>query len=358
MSTINQNSSEKHEEGNNNKIHINPPQEPSSKENLAENKNEKIEKDTKSIKESIPDEDLEYEKIKNSRFKQQRLPAWRPVPTILSIIIVFSFFGIVFIILGILILLYSYKIKSQEVDYTDKCENNEYCIVNIIIEEKIPKPVFVYYQLDGFFQNARRYVKSKQVGQLTGDNFKTAENCEPFETNKKMGFNDEKLSINSNTLNSEEIAIPCGLMAKTFFNDTFNFSINGKYFEVNETNIAFEKDKEIYKDKSPEKQWISLENEHFLIWMRPSGLPNPRKLWGKIDQDLNKGDIITINITNNYDVSYYEGKKKIILSNTTIFGGKNTFLALCYIIVGGLSLISSIIFPIGYKIQMNKEKES
>ena len=92
--------------------------------------------------------------------------------------------------------------------------------------------------------------------------------------------------------------------------------------------------------------------------MRPSGLPNPRKLWGKIDQDLNKGDIITINITNNYDVSYYEGKKKIILSNTTIFGGKNTFLALCYIIVGGLSLISSIIFPIGYKIQMNKEKES
>ena len=56
-------------------------------------------------------------------------------------------------------------------------------------------------------------------------------------------------------------------------------------------------------------------------------------------------------------MNYYEGKKKIILSNTTIFGGKNTFLGICYIIVGGLSLISAIFFVIGYKIQMKKEKE-
>ena len=43
------------------------------------------------------DEELEYERIKDSKFHQQRLPAWRPVPTIGSIIIVFSFFGIAFI---------------------------------------------------------------------------------------------------------------------------------------------------------------------------------------------------------------------------------------------------------------------
>ena len=91
--------------------------------------------------------------------------------------------------------------------------------------------------------------------------------------------------------------------------------------------------------------------------MRPDGLPNTRKLWGRIEQDLKKGDSISINITNNYDVKYYDGKKKIILSNVTVFGGKNTFLAVCYIVVGGLSLISAFIFLIGYKIQMSKEKE-
>jgi uncharacterized membrane protein YbhN (UPF0104 family) len=74
------------------------------------------------------DEDLKYEQIKDSRFKQQRLPAWRPVPTIMSIVIVFSAFGIVFIILGIVLLAYSAKVKSHEIDYTncdsDICNKN------------------------------------------------------------------------------------------------------------------------------------------------------------------------------------------------------------------------------------------
>ena len=42
--------------------------------------------ETKKEKEE-EDQDLVYERVKKSRFKQQRLPAWRPVPTILSIII-------------------------------------------------------------------------------------------------------------------------------------------------------------------------------------------------------------------------------------------------------------------------------
>ena len=33
--------------------------------------------------------DEEYERLKQSRFKQQKLPAWRPVPTITSTTITF-----------------------------------------------------------------------------------------------------------------------------------------------------------------------------------------------------------------------------------------------------------------------------
>ena len=91
--------------------------------------------------------------------------------------------------------------------------------------------------------------------------------------------------------------------------------------------------------------------------MRPSGLPNPRKLWGKIDEDLNEGDNIEITIDNKYNVSAYEGKKKIVLSNATAFGGKNKFLGISYIVVGCLSLICAVIFPIGYKYQLRKEKD-
>ena len=304
------------------------------------------------------DEELEYERIKDSKFHQQRLPAWRPVPTIGSIIIVFSFFGIAFITLGIILLIYANKIKTEEIDYTECPLTENYCQKKITIKDDISKPVFVYYQLDGFYQNARRYVKSKSIDQLTGDNINAVDNCDPLEYNSEMGFNENTTAIDNITkLKNESIAVPCGLIAKTFFNDSYEFFINGNNLIVEETDIAYKKDIDLFKESDFSEQWMNITNEHFIIWMRPDGLPNTRKLWGRIEQDLKKGDSISINITNNYDVKYYDGKKKIILSNVTVFGGKNTFLAVCYIVVGGLSLISAFIFLIGYKIQMSKEKE-
>ena len=352
METVNPNSEQKLQ--NNKNIVETSPKETSSKTNLAETGKEKDNKNSQINKEPISEEDLEYENIKNSRFKQQRLPAWRPVPTILSIIITFSFFGIAFILLGIVLLIYSKKIKCEELDYTD-CKLNENCSKIITIKEDIPKTVFIYYQLDGFFQNSRRFVKSKEVDQLTGVNPQAHENCAPVEKNEQMGLS----FINGKNLSPNKTAIPCGLLAKSFFNDSFEFfNINGENLPVDNRNIAFEKDKKIYNDEPDfSNQWTNITDEHFLVWMRPSGLPNPRKLWGKIDRDLKKNEIINITINNNYDVNYYDGRKKIILSNTTIFGGNNTFLGICYIFVGGLSLICAIIFPIGYKIQMQKEKD-
>ena len=303
-------------------------------------------------------EDLVYERIKNSRFKQQNLPAWRPVPTILTIVIVFAFFGIFMIILGIVLLVYSNKIKTAEVDYTD-CNINIYCNKKITIEDDIDAPVFIYYQLDGFYQNARRYIRSKEIDQLTGDDIKKHDNCEPAEKNKDMGFPSNKKALDGSDLDDNSFAVPCGLMAKTFFNDTFTFKIGNENLEVDETNIAFEKDKKLF-DKNPDKskQWIDMTDEHFLVWMRPSGLPNPKKLWGRINRDLKKGEIIDVTINNLYDVSNYSGKKKIVLSNATKFGGKNKFLGISYIVVGSLSILCAILFPIGYKFQMQKEKDS
>ena len=330
-------------------------QEGASKTNLQDQPKLKRIKTRTTIVEHREDEDLVYEKIKKSRFKQQRLPAWRPVPTILSIIIVFSVFGIVFLVLGIVLLVYSNKVKSFEVDYTD-CELDKVCSKPINIDEKIEGPVFVYYQLIGFFQNSRRYVKSKNIDQLQGNDISDKEDCSPAIYNKDMALNDSH-SLDGNDLDPNDVAIPCGLMAKTFFNDTYTFFVNNEKLDVKETDITFEKDRDLFKkNPSLKKQWLDLTNEHFLVWMRPSGLPNPKKLWGRIEQDLESRTIIEVKIKNNYDVGVYKGKKKIILSNATKFGGKNKFLAISYIVVGALSLISAIIFPVGYKVQQEKEK--
>ena len=340
----------------------NPVGEPQSESKLAGLSKAKRIK-TKMVEENKQndDEDRIYEQVKQSRFKQQNLPAWRPVPTILSIIIVFAAFGILFIILGIVLLVYSAKVHSVEVDYTD-CkldDSTSPCTRTITLEEDIDAPVFVYYQLIGFFQNSRRYVKSKETDQLTGDDINAHDNCEPAETNSEMGFPNVQQAIDrTTTLIGSNIAVPCGLMAKTYFTDSFDFKINDASTDVDQTNIAFAKDKDLY-DKEPDrtKQWTSITDEHFLVWMRPSGLPNPKKLWGRINQDLKQGDNIFIEITNKYNVTPYGGKKKIILSNATKFGGKNKFLGISYIVVGALSIICAVVFPIGYKYQQNKEKD-
>ena len=333
--------------------------EPQSKSNLSEqSKIKKIKTKQTIAAEPEEDEDLVYEKVKQSRFKQQNLPAWRPVPTILSIVIVFTVFGILFVILGIVLLVYSNKVKSAKIDYTD-CGSNDPCNKQLTLEDDIDAPVFVYYQLDGFFQNSRRYLKSKETDQLTGDDIKAHDNCEPAETNKEMGFSSTQKALDDNTvLNPNDIAVPCGLVAKTFFNDRFTFKIGSENLVVDETNIAFGKDKKLYdKNPDPSKQWIDMTNEHFLVWMRPSGLPNPRKLWGRINRDLKKGETIDITIDNKYNVNNYKGKKKIVLSNATRFGGKNKFLGVSYIVVGALSILCAILFPIGYQFQLKKEKE-
>ena len=332
--------------------------EPQSKSNLAEqSKLKKIKTKQTMSAEPLNDEDLVYERVKQSRFKQQNLPAWRPVPTILSIVIVFAIFGILFIILGIVLLIYSNKVKSAEIEYTD-CTLGQICNKQLTLENDIDSPVYVYYQLNGFFQNSRRYVKSKETDQLTGDDISVHDECEPAEKNKEMGFSPSQTALDGSALDPEAYAVPCGLMAKTFFNDTFSFSIGSTDLTVDETNIAFDKDKKLY-DENPDrsKQWMDMTNEHFLVWMRPSGLPNPKKLWGRIDRDLKQGEKIDIAINNNYDVSHYKGKKKIVLSNATKFGGKNKFLGISYIVVGALSILCAIIFPIGYRFQMQKEKD-
>ena len=90
-----------------------------------------------------------------------------------------------------------------------------------------------------------------------------------------------------------------------------------------------------------------MNDEHFIVWMRTAGLPNFRKLWGRLDGGIAAGDYLVV-IKNNYDVNGFDGNKSFVLSTTNALGGKNYFLAVCYIVVGSLCLIFAIIFLIAF----------
>lgn len=126
---------------------------------------------------------------------------------------------------------------------------------------------------------------------------------------------------------------------------------------INRTNIAWESDR-LYKfDNILKKdgkdvdwrtiQWIDMKDEHFIVWMRTAGLPNFRKLWGRLDGGIKKGTY-NVTVANNYDVNGFDGNKSFVLSTTNALGGKNYFLAVCYIVVGSLCLIFAIIFLVAF----------
>ena len=92
--------------------------------------------------------------------------------------------------------------------------------------------------------------------------------------------------------------------------------------------------------------------EHFIVWMRTAGLPNFRKLWGRIDDGLEPGSY-ELWIDNNYQVEPFQGAKSFVLSTTNALGGKNYFLAVCYITVGTLCLLFAFVFCVAYMKKRN-----
>ena len=288
-----------------------------------------------------------YQQLKKSKFRQQKLVGWRPVPTLYCVTIIYLSFAVFFIVVGIIILVFTSQLKEVKIRYDDFCyefmHNN--CSISVTIKEKMTKPIMIYYQIDEFSQNHRVYMKSKSSKQLNGEevskeDLEKSGECDNMILNKDIGVYN---------LNPDDVAYPCGLMAKSYFRDRYlDWEINGKEINVTVENIAFKADKKKYEKigYNEEKHWINMTDEHFMIWMRPSPFSNPRKLWGIIEEeDIEADSMVTFTIENNNYITY---KKYIILTTRNILGGKSMFLGMFYIIFGILCLIASIIVIISF----------
>jgi len=301
-----------------------------------------------------------YNSINKKKFipKKNRFE-WRPVPTIRSTTLCFFIFGSIFLLIGGILLHLSQQIKEFKIRYdnlnncdlSNKNFTSNICNISIVIEETFDPPIMVYYQLENFYQDHRRYIKSKSLPQLRGDNL-TLENiksdCDPILTIKDLGF---YKSLGNHTFAPTDIANPCGLIAKSLFNDTYSiFDNEDNELFINETNIAWDSDKKGRFKKhfnSSYLQWTDVENEHFMVWMRPAGLPDFRKLWCRINTQIKPGKY-NLFIKNNFPVESFQGKKSFVLSTVNILGGKNNFLGIAYLVVGLICWIMAFVFYVGY----------
>lgn len=300
---------------------------------------------------------------KNSRFTQQDLPACKPFLTPAWVISLFMLIGIIFIPIGVTCLLASHSVVEILYRYETECIPEEYrsnklayiqsdsisknCTDILRVPKHMKAPIYVYYQLDNFYQNHRRYVKSRSDNELL-QGLKTKDiyrkNCVP------EGY--------SNGLR----IVPCGLIAWSLFNDTYQFFFESVELNVNKKGISWKSDREhkFGKDIYPYNfqngtliggarldPLIPLsEQEDLIVWMRTAALPTFRKLYGRIEVDLHANDYITVKIQNNYNVYSFGGKKSLVLSTTSWLGGKNDFMGKIYVVTGALCIFLALVFLI------------
>ena len=228
------------------------------------------------------------------------------------------------------------------------------------VEKEMAAPVYLYYELDNFYQNHRRYVKSRSDSQLRGEILSASSlssDCDPL--------------IYGDIPNSKgelRVLHPCGLIANSYFNDTFALRAaqhdgNNVPVSWSESGISWATDR-LNKFKAvpastraannETHQFISetypgvasVEDEHFIVWMRTAALPRFRKLYARIDTTLKANTRLSIDIGENFPVKQFGGAKSVVISTLSILGGKNDFLGIAYIAVGAVCAAMAVAFLI------------
>ena len=144
---------------------------------------------------------LELHQLAMSDFKQQNMPAWRPIPTLFYSMTIFFIIAVVCFAFGVPLLsifgafirvVLSAQIVEVKQRYDDICPApgpNVKCTITIKVPEKMTKTVQLYYQLENFYQNHRIYMKSVSTEQLSGEDLPVTElkDCDPVQRITDIG---------------------------------------------------------------------------------------------------------------------------------------------------------------------------
>ncbi|KAI1615372.1 CDC50/LEM3 family [Exophiala viscosa] len=349
----------------------------------------------------------------NTAFRQQRLKAWQPILTPKTVLPIFFAIGIIFAPIGGLLLWASASVQELVIDYTNcnssatseftaipdgkvsssfKSSNSSVkpqwrkttnattppysveipetvvCTLQFSIPNDIGPPVYLYYRLTNFYQNHRRYVKSLDTDQLKGTAL----------SNSTIGGSPcNPLQLDHNG----KAYYPCGLIANSIFNDTINTPVavnsaggqTSQQYRMTNEGIAWSSDGELYKKTaytidqvSPPPNWhvrypdgytedhpipdLS-KYEEFQVWMRTAGLPTFSKLALRNDNETMTAGIYQMDIYDFFPVQVYSGTKSILISTRSVVGGKNSFLGIAYVVIGGLCIVLGVLFTVAHLIK-------
>lgn len=247
--------------------------------------------------------------------------------------------AVIFIPLGIVIFVQSTRLYSSPfLRYDERCRAEDgttgsECDFTVEVTKDVEAPSYFYYGLVNFYQNARTYVSSRSDQQLRGANNPDTSECAPLENE-----------------------IPCGLIANSFFQDTFEIRDSDENpVSLKKSGIAWSIDKNkrfVGSGSYSSSVQDLITDEDFMVWMRVAAYRSWKKLYRIIDEDLTAGNY-TVRINSRYDVESFDGKKFFFISETTWFGGPNQALGIGYLVVGAVASAVSIFFGIRSRMAMD-----
>lgn len=328
-------------------------------------------------------------------------------------------------------------VRELTYDYTDdSTDGNNVGFFEFDVDRDMVPPIWVYYQLEGFFQNHRRHSKNYAPGQFsagTGGNGAADADLQRCEPTAYQGDGGRPI-------------YPCGVLALTLFNDSFvlvqssvsegsgqtesnrihiqsgadaiawpadregafhNLDPEGKHSTTGLTNeVALDMwilerfppvacEQQIFSGNRPyvpvnvamrqkyandasseankvtvidctgyngnaptcnftrlgapfvceggykeiiRKDW-GVESGHLAVWMRLAGLPNFRKLWGRVDTPIKAGNKLKVFFVDKFPAKRLFGRKVFILSTVSTLGGRGDLLGHCFIGIGLICLV-------------------
>ncbi|KAI9893749.1 MAG: hypothetical protein M1814_005965 [Vezdaea aestivalis] len=261
--------------------------------------------------------------------------------------------------------------STKVIKYDDQDTDINVCSLTFNIPNDVQPPILFYYRLTNFYQNHRRYVKSLDNDQLKG---------KPVSNGTINGGSCDPLQLNGTGF----AYYPCGLIANSLFNDSFSDltflnpggSKSNETWPMSRTGIAWGTDKELYSKTQYNWNQIAVppnwykrypngytesngppnlsEDEAFQVWMRTAGLPAFSKLAMRNDKDVMKRGTYRVDIENNFPVDTYGGTKSIVISTRTVMGGKNPFLGIAYVVIGGICVVLGALFTVTHLIKPRK----
>lgn len=282
---------------------------------------------------------------------------------------------------------YTSAFKSSTMDapvwQREGTQDNVTCKLTFSIPESMGPPVFMYYRLNNFYQNHRRYVQSMDLDQLQG---------KPVDNKTIQKGTCEPLTVDPDT---QKAYYPCGLIANSMFNDSISSpvqvgSVNGETeYTMTKEGIAWASDKEIIKTTKykpwqvvPPRNWRNRfpngydeqnmpdlgTDEDFMVWMRTAALPAFSKLSRRNDTTAMESghyqlviedrtfehisaSVLLAKRSPGFPVTEYGGEKWILISTRTAIGGKNPFMGIAYVVVGGTCVLLGALFTIAHLIR-------